>query len=166
MSTTRRDFLKLLGLGAGVTAAGLVLPAEVEPVRRWWQVGRGAPVGAGLRRIGSTDLLFSRPDDPGYQDTVWLSSEHGFTYSPEAEALALHPTQQLVVTRVDVEGRTITVEGVEHAVVRETLRRPNLAAANGFYKRARGGLYDEDIRLQLSPEDQRPAFHWTRFPRG
>lgn len=40
----RRAFLKLLAGTAGATAAGLVLP-EVEPVRRWWQVGRGAPVG-------------------------------------------------------------------------------------------------------------------------
>lgn len=40
----RRAFLKLLGLGAGATAAGLVL-AEVEPIRRWWQVSASAPVG-------------------------------------------------------------------------------------------------------------------------
>jgi len=47
----RRDFMKLLGLGALTTAAGLVLPtppppvlAEPERVRRWWAVPRGAPV--------------------------------------------------------------------------------------------------------------------------
>ncbi len=34
----RRGFLRLLGLGAAATAAGLVLP-EAEPVRRFWQVG-------------------------------------------------------------------------------------------------------------------------------
>jgi hypothetical protein len=45
----RRDFLKLLGIGAATTAAGIVLPeAIVEPRRRLWQVGRNAPV-SGLR---------------------------------------------------------------------------------------------------------------------
>ena len=51
----RRGFLKLLGLGAGATAAGLVLP-DVEPVRRFWQVGANAPVGA-----GKYDRMFVTP---------------------------------------------------------------------------------------------------------
>ena len=39
----RRTFLRLLGLGATATAAGIVV-AEAEPVRRWWAVPRNAPV--------------------------------------------------------------------------------------------------------------------------
>ena len=52
----RRSFLKLLWLGAGATAAGLVLP-DVEPVRRYWQVGRGAPVGGFVPVDGDGLLL-------------------------------------------------------------------------------------------------------------
>ena len=40
----RRDFMRLLGLGATATAAGVLLP-EVETVRRFWAVPRNAPVG-------------------------------------------------------------------------------------------------------------------------
>jgi hypothetical protein len=58
METTRRDFLKLLGLGAtGVTlsASGLYLP-EQEPIRRYWQVGaqlqKNAELPPGHIRVG------------------------------------------------------------------------------------------------------------------
>jgi hypothetical protein len=58
MGTTRRDFLKLLGLGAtGVTlsASGLYLP-EQEPIRRYWQVGaqlqKNAELPPGHIRVG------------------------------------------------------------------------------------------------------------------
>ena len=56
---TRRDFLKLFGLGAAgatLSAAGLYLP-EPEPVRRYWQVGAQLRSGAGLRpgEIGLRD---------------------------------------------------------------------------------------------------------------
>lgn len=40
----RRGFLRLLSMGAAATAAGIVL-VEPEPVRRYWQVPRNAPVG-------------------------------------------------------------------------------------------------------------------------
>ena len=73
----RRGFLKgLLGFGA-VSAAGLVLP-DVEPVRRFWQVGANAPVAArepaferyiarkfGLR-MQVAEEAFVLPGDPVY----------------------------------------------------------------------------------------------------
>jgi hypothetical protein len=76
----RRGFLKLLGAATAVTAAGVVL-VEPEPVRRFWQVGRAAPVRRLGRRVRSTDLTFNPPDSSAFEEPVWLTSEHGFTYN-------------------------------------------------------------------------------------
>jgi hypothetical protein len=66
----RRGFLKALGVGAAAAMApGLVL-AKPEPVRRYWQVPRNAPVG-GVEYtvqhpgIGAGRTTFELPDGSG-----------------------------------------------------------------------------------------------------
>lgn len=78
----RRDFLRLLGLGAATTAAGIVLP-QVEPVRRFWQVGRNAPVGPietlgewTSNNSGLIRLLSDPPFDP--QDHLFAEASGGY----------------------------------------------------------------------------------------
>ena len=62
----RRHFLSLLGLGAA--AVGVELAAE--PVRRWWQVGRNAPLPEQpLFRVAT------------FEETVRLNAEHGAVYA-------------------------------------------------------------------------------------
>lgn len=60
MKTTRRDFLRLLGTGAALTAAGVLVPGAaaqaaqliVEPRRQLWQVPGTAPVPWRSRELG------------------------------------------------------------------------------------------------------------------
>ncbi len=74
----RRSFLRTLGLGLGAVAVAPLI-VEAEPARRFWQVGRAAPVGhrAGdivSVRIGGREFLVDQeasvrlfsPDD-GYR---------------------------------------------------------------------------------------------------
>lgn len=64
MTLTRRDFMRLLGLGATATAAGIVLP-EVEPVRRFWQVGAQLSRGSGFRWSTFADIPADGPVSRG-----------------------------------------------------------------------------------------------------
>lgn len=85
----RRTFIKSLGSGLLVAAAAPVL-AEVEPVRRFWQVGRNAPVG----RPNTWDMLSDRlivygsdgiPHEYDRKDVpreLW--PEHGYTFTPSS----------------------------------------------------------------------------------
>lgn len=85
---TRRSFLSALGIGA----AAIVVPELVlEPRRRFWQVGRNAPVGERFRRVGSTDITFDADapafvfyqsdgvEHPLHYADAWDFSEHNGT---------------------------------------------------------------------------------------
>lgn len=78
----RRDFLRILGVGAATTAAGLVLPVPIaealEPRRRFWQVPLGAPVR--LRPTGVCESFVAahavRAQLDARLDAVIINIEH------------------------------------------------------------------------------------------
>jgi hypothetical protein len=68
VTTTRRDFLKLLGVGAASTtlsASGLYVPPEEEKVRRYWQVGaslsRSLVCRTSYDGLYDSDIFFDPP---------------------------------------------------------------------------------------------------------
>ena len=115
----RRGFLKgLLGFGA-IGAAGILLP-DVEPVRRFWQVGANAPVAArepaferyiarkfGLRMQVAEDLAeiersLRAPVNPAvlrFEQSVLRAAKNG-----DAEALAYAPVIGAVRDGKDASG--------------------------------------------------------------
>lgn len=54
----RRSFLKLLGLGAAATAAGVIVPEVIaKPERRFWQVPRTGPFKLGKWEVHDTKYV-------------------------------------------------------------------------------------------------------------
>ena len=115
----RRDFLRLLSLGATATAAGVLLP-EVEPIRRWWAVPRNAPVGGGLRlpddfstvkrlHVTASDGTEFECDNPGF---VSVTPWRGVVTYEAAEQIE---TGGLVALRPD--GKAVNAKGDPNQVV-------------------------------------------------
>lgn len=129
MDLRRRAFLKLLAGTAGATAAGLVLP-EVEPVRRWWQVGRGAPVGGLVSVAHPTPVPITltmdvRYEPPAFDPMAELRSDLERFAGMPLSARAEHDLKHTVMARVrDWEDRGYVVKdfSVEaHVTGRESL---------------------------------------------
>jgi len=116
---TRRDFLKLFGLGAAgatLSAAGLYLP-EPEPVRRYWQVGAQLKSGAGLRpgEIGLRDgTIVALGDVTPYARDMPPPGLRDFTESDRFEPLIIggkYPTDTGLTFEKPLPH---TFEGVDH----------------------------------------------------
>lgn len=68
----RRNFLRLAGSGLVVASAPTV--ALAEPVRRFWQVSRGAPVRDPLADLRAEGRVAS------FSEPIILTGGHGYTY--------------------------------------------------------------------------------------
>ena len=124
----RRDFLKLLGLGAAASA-GIVTLIEPEPVRRFWQVGRNAPIrDARFGEYVDASMLNMRRS---FYERIELSMVHGHSYDAsrpltfdppkkweaarvprtytDAMLLLSSPTRCAVITGINLDKKTITI---------------------------------------------------------
>jgi hypothetical protein len=151
----RRGFLKLLGLGAGATAAGVVLP-DVEPVRRWWQVGRGAPVparddgylfGTGASEYERWRKAIARMDHGCVYDANdvafsldALAVDHGGYMGPsqgvnvvtyKGVPLARTPAGRVAIAEEFMREGLMTPEDAARVLVRESMTREQALALYG-----------------------------------
>jgi hypothetical protein len=110
----RRSFLRLVGFGAGAAAAGLVLP---EPVRRYWQVPRSAPVGRSrdwVQRGGAYNAAF----DAGVgavTERLALVKAPDAGFRLQMEGLPDDFFEPYVLPRKPIDGATarIVIDGVD-----------------------------------------------------
>lgn len=146
---TRRTFLRSLGSGLLVAAAAPVV-AQVEPVRRFWQVGRNAPVGARIQLANGVDSAEIAANAVGWSempegdilaDLEAAEMRYGFKRSPVfANGNYAGHVQEPVCYR-DVElsmlGRPVTIrvhQGDEAAVAARLSRGDlrDMIAAEGL----------------------------------
>jgi hypothetical protein len=162
----RRDFLKLLGQGAAVSAAGLILPAsvvdaaELEPRRRWWQVPRSAPFGR--KTYSSVKILITGqlyPADNGvYQVSnladfdAALGVGHQFRDLVEAQLRRSMQSHTVDIALGELEASIRGMEGVAHV---EVARSPSDIEALGR---------DKILRARVTCELPSAAFSIARGP--
>lgn len=125
MITTRRDFLKLLGLGvatATLTASGIEV-VKAEPVRRYWQVGAQLQKSDGLRPIEGQPGFFRDPAtgqvirlsdfrESDRYDTIIIAKNSVADGLWQARVHVANPTQGRVEIRT-VPGSSQSIEEVE-----------------------------------------------------
>ncbi len=166
----RRAFLKLLGLGAGATAAGLVLP-EVEPVRRWY-VGRNAPVQS-RGDIGITaDLVedYTESDKiaagyglermPGESDDDLLSRVRESFYRPAFASVDRTADGRFIAVgdRGELQTSRDGIVWTERNPIMIGTKHPNaLRLETGDDVRRAYGSSFEDVARQVDAERQRPV---------
>lgn len=126
---TRRDFMRLLGLGAAAGAAAVAVP---EPVRRFWQVGRDAPFPDEVRAWGENFEKHGARIDSGAEgfwqlmDLKYEAMEASAQRNRELASLYGPPPYgwengEILVTQVDRGNNRVTLHAHEYVLTREQL---------------------------------------------